>query len=362
MLKRLYSRILPILPPPVLKMLAARLVAKNALNYPIWGEGTVEENVDNAIKLYSERCALRESSEKSIKIDMVYSYLRYGATPLEYVLFNFMNKKHTQRKTFLTDKEKDMLSIQYTGFDKFKTDLQDKFHFYQLLSSYFKRGVLKLDRNTSFEQFEQFCRKEETCFIKPLSASYGIGAIKYTYLSETCHDLFVELTAQMDNGSYILEGFIEQDKSLSVFNASSVNTVRLPTIINGNGFHVLAPFLRTGRKGSIVDNGGGGGIFCAIDERTGLVVSQGCDEKGNRYAKHPDSGIPFKGFQIPEWNKLLALAEEIHKKMDGHKYIAWDFAYTPKGWVLIEGNWGQFLYQFALQIGIKKKFEKLMNH
>lgn len=48
--------------------------------------------------------------------------------------------------------------------------------------------------------------------------------------------------------------------------------------------------------------------------------------------------------------------------MKGHKYIAWDFAYTPNGWVLIEGNWGQFLSQFATGKGLRKRFEKLMNN
>lgn len=48
--------------------------------------------------------------------------------------------------------------------------------------------------------------------------------------------------------------------------------------------------------------------------------------------------------------------------MKGHKYIAWDFAYTPNGWVLIEGNWGQFLSQFATGKGLRKQFEKLINN
>lgn len=362
MLKYIYNKAQNFLPPPFKKILATFLVARNALNYPIWGEGTVEENVNNAIKLLKGKGILPESSEKSIRIDMVYSYLLYGATPLEYVLFNFKNKKHSQRRDFLTDKEKDILSIKYTGFDKCKTDLQDKYHFYQLLPSYFKRGVFKLEKGTTYKQFEDFCIQERNCFIKPINASYGIGAMKYSYSLNSCRSVFNKLTQQLDNNTFIVEGLIEQDNRLSVFNASSVNTVRLPTIINKSGFHVIGPFLRTGRTGSIVDNGGGGGIFSAIDEQTGLVISKGMDENGNYYEKHPDSGICFKNFQVPEWKALLALAEEIHSKMIGHKYIAWDFAYTSNGWVLIEGNWGQFISQFALDIGLRKRFENLMNN
>lgn len=124
---------------------------------------------------------------------MVYSYLVYGATPLEYVLFNFENKKHSQRRTFLTGKEKDILFIKYTGFSKFKTDLQDKYHFYQLLSSYFKRGVFKLEKGITYKQFEDFCIQEKDCFIKPINASYGIGTMKYSYSLINCRFMFDKL-------------------------------------------------------------------------------------------------------------------------------------------------------------------------
>lgn len=362
MIRLIYNRIFSIFSPPFKKLIAARLVYKKALNFPIWGEGSVAENVDNAINLLKAKCTLTKNSEYFIRTDMVYSYLVYGSTPLEYLLFDFISKKHSQRKSFLTDKEKDILSINNTGMDKFKTDLQDKYHFYQLLSEYFKRGVMKLDKNTTWNQFEEFCKQEQKCFIKPLNASYGVGAMKYSYSVETCRELFDNLSLQLEGNSFIIEGLIEQDCKLSAFNESSVNTVRLPTILNKDGFHVIGPFLRTGRKGSIVDNGGGGGIFSAIDEKEGVIISNGCDEKGNHYENHPDSQKKFVDFQIPEWHELLQIAEKAHSKMKGHKYIAWDFAYTPNGWVLIEGNWGQFLSQFATGKGLRKRFEKLMNN
>ena len=49
MIRLIYNRLFSILPPPIKKLIAARLVCKKALNFSIWGEGTVAENVDNAI-------------------------------------------------------------------------------------------------------------------------------------------------------------------------------------------------------------------------------------------------------------------------------------------------------------------------
>ena len=47
--------------------------------------------------------------------------------------------------------------------------------------------------------------------------------------------------------------------------------------------------------------------------------------------------------------------------MPNYPYIGWDFALTQNGWVLIEGNWGQFLSEFSDREGIKESFDKLFD-
>lgn len=41
--------------------------------------------------------------------------------------------------------------------------------------------------------------------------------------------------------------------------------------------------------------------------------------------------------------------------------MAFDFALTPQGWVLIEGNWRQFLSEFVFKEGLKNKFIEYAN-
>ena len=74
------------------------------------------------------------------------------------------------------------------------------------------------------------------------------------------------------------------------------------------------------------------------------------------------SKVVFKNQHIPKWNQLLKLAEEIHRTIPHHRYVAWDFALTNNGWVLIEGNsMGQFMSEFADKEGIKKEFDSLFD-
>ena len=54
---------------------------------------------------------------------------------------------------------------------------------------------------------------------------------------------------------------------------------------------------------------------------------------------------------------------KIHESLpDYHKYVGFDFALTKdKGWVLVEGNWGDFICQQAcLERGLKKEFMSLI--
>lgn len=353
-----YCKDIPFIGYYVAKRKAKKLVADKALNFPIWGEGSVKENINEAIHILSLH-GVKNSTDEKISILMVRDYLFFGVTPKEFVLFDFLHKDFHQKATFLPDQLKDKLSMKYTGLEKFKSDLQDKYHFYELLSPFFKRHVMKLTAKTSLEAFQKFCCDEQTVFVKPLKASYGIGACMFEDKKESSLQLYERLMSNPAN-EYIVETFIQQDDEMAIFNSSSVNTVRIPSVLNNDGFHVIGAFMRTGRKGNIVDNGGSGGIFSAIDIGSGCIVTDGMDENGFVYSKHPDTGIIFKGFRIPKWDELLSIAEQAHRKMGGHKYIAWDFAYTKNGWVLIEGNWGQFLSQFVTGIGLKEKFVNMM--
>ena len=193
-------------------------------------------------------------------------------------------------------------------------------------------------------------------FAKPLAASFGAGAhvVKITKRDEAVAE-FERLTKC---GEWIVEDRIIQSKEMSAWNESSVNTIRLPCFLTRNGsFYALAPVLRVGRKGSVVDNAGGGGIIACIDEISGVITTNGKDEAGLEYIVHPDSCQKFKGWHVPQWKDLLTLAEEIHRNcLYKHRYIGFDFALTDKGWVVIEGNWGQFLNQYVDYRGIKNEF------
>lgn len=292
-----------------------------------------------------------------IILDIIDCYIVYGSTPQEYFLMGFMENKKTRSK-FLTNQYKDRQMIKSVGMGDNWYLLEDKWNFYLRFKSFIKRDVCLLNSETSKNVFKNFYEGKKKIIVKPLNGQCGKGIFVINTNDKSCDEIYYKFIK--DKNDYIAEEFIVQDSFMNQWNDTSVNTVRLPCFYNEKGFFVLKPFLRTGRKGSVVDNGNAGGIFAVIDDKTGIIVTEGMDIKGQRYSKHPDSEITFYGTQIPKWNELLSIAKEIHKTIPFYPYVGWDFALTSKGWVLIEGNWGQFLSEFVDREGIKEKFDVLL--
>lgn len=68
----------------------------------------------------------------------------------------------------------------------------------------------------------------------------------------------------------------------------------MPTVVTKKGeVVILSAVFRVGQRNRIVDNGGAGGILANIDPVTGIVYTNGADEFGNTYVKHPQTGVVF---------------------------------------------------------------------
>jgi hypothetical protein len=295
-----------------------------------------------------------------LRKDIQHCRATYSTKANEYFLFGFRTLTPEQRNEFLPDWVKDTVLNRMVGHDVYSRELRDKYNFYRLLGKYFKRDVMLLPSGGGdYALFEKFALKNQQLFMKRNSSSRGRG-IRCCEVQTKEDARKVWETLAKDGDDWIIEEKIIQVPETAQWNQSSVNTVRLPAIFNNEKFTVLGPFLRTGRAGAIADNAGAGGIFACIDPKTGVITTDGIDENGIYYEKHPNSSFRYKGWQVPKWKELLDYAEQIHKEVPHHKYVGWDFALSEKGWMLVEGNWGQFVSQYNDHIGLKKQFFELL--
>lgn len=347
--------------PEVNKAYVRKHIASTKLQYKFW-DGTVNLNqeIENAFDTFLNEGEKNDMQyKKKIIEEIVYCNIRYGSTPSEFFLLGFEQFDDKKRNTLLTNYKKDRILLKREGKDKL-TLLRDKYMFYQRLEKYFKRDVCLVKSKESYDSFISFTSKNKEFIAKPNAGRCAMGTKIYRINDKLRVDeCFTEILQQ--NTSYILEELINQELEMSMWNKSSVNTIRINSILENGKITILGPFFRTGRKGSIVDNAATGGIFAVIDVETGCLCTDGVDERGKRYEVHPDSKLKYRGWKIPHWDELVDLTAIIHSEMSDNKFIGWDFALSDKGWVLIEGDWTRFISEYADRKGIKNKFIELMN-
>ena len=161
----------------------------------------------------------------------------------------------------------------------------------------------------------------------------------------------------------ILEEIIEQGEELARIHPQSVNTLRIPTVVLADGsVRLFHPTLRVGRGDGIIDNFSAGGISALIDPETGCICSDGADKKGRRYAAHPDTGVRFNGYRLPEWDKAVAMVTTAAHMVPGNHYCGWDLAYSTHGWCMVEANCTAQMggMQIITQTGRKAELEALI--
>lgn len=198
---------------------------------------------------------------------------------------------------------------------------------------------------------------------KPVFGTHGEGVEKFD-IPENMEEKRQLYDLIMSKPKSQCEEYIVQHHEIAAFCETSVNTVRLVTILDKNEIHYMYSVLRMG-TGGLIDGYNNGGIFAPIDVVSGKICGNGMDLDQKIYERHPVSHKHLNGVQIPNWDKVLDLAENAARRLTGVHMVGWDIAITEDGASLIEGN-PESNYQFA-QLpyisegkGVKYKFEPFL--
>src|SRR5699024_7828925 len=132
-----------------------------------------------------------------------------------------------------------------------------------------------------FLAFEKFIKRHTEFIVKPPEGSHGKG-IRFIQSREIKN---VEvLFEKMQKEKVLLEEKIIQHEKLSEFNPTSVNTLRVVTLLLPNDkVRVMTANLRMGNGPKYADNFHHDGIASLIDIETGIVVTGGIDRDFRRY-------------------------------------------------------------------------------
>ena len=324
----------------------------------IVNRGALKRRAEKTIGKFGVQFQSQEEREKIIA-DMLHMNMLYGYGFDEYLYFHFSEKSLQERRSFVADWEHLGYTCAMNNPDNAEI-FDNKWKTYLTYKDYYRREVLLITGENSKKEFYDFLNRHTKAIVKPIDDSCGHG-VKICEKDTTDDGSFETILAE-NNNIFLVEELINQAEEMAIFHPASVNTIRATTIRLDNAVVIVHPFMRMGQHGSIVDNGGSGGIMCTIDSSTGTIIAA-ADENGRSYMTHPDSKLTIIGYKIPQWDKLVLLAKQLAQVVPDNRYTGWDLALTDESWVLVEANRrGQFVgWQIPTQIGFRNEINKLLS-
>lgn len=176
----------------------------------------------------------------------------------------------------------------------------------------------------------------ESFFAKQLNHFGGKGAFRVTRPSDLSSQF-----AALQSTPYLFQETVQQHSDFAAVHPASLNTMRIVTCTMRNDEpRIVSGYMRFGIKGAVVDNSSSGGFMAGIDLGSGRLATPGIHpfRKGGEICeRHPDSGIPMVGFQIPMFDQVLELVERAAATLR-YPLVGWDVAVTPSGPLIVEGN------------------------
>ena len=195
------------------------------------------------------------------------------------------------------------------------------------------------NRTVSREAARELLRQETVgLFVKEAQTSSGGHGV--TFFGQPAQEAEQILnTAGTYETDVIIQRGLTQHPDLAKINASSVNTLRLYSILGRDGtVTIYSAVLRMGIGSAKVDNYSSGGISCGVAE-DGTLRRYGYNKLGEKVEAHPTTGIVFEGYPVPNYAQAVETVKSAHPMIPHYRSVSWDIAITGDGTpVLIEAN------------------------
>lgn len=291
--------------------------------------------------------------------DYCMSVIKHRCLIRQYVIGEFWKLSNPERKKRLTYNRMVKLFNKYNS-PAYIHFLNEKQEFNAYFKDFVHRGWMYVKDATETE-FETFIKKYNAVIIKPVDGVEGGGVRKFV-LSENTGTNLSKMYKELNEEDVLVEEVIEQNPQM-VFGNTSVNTIRIHTILDGKGkAHVVKAILRAGVGNSVVDNYCQGGSIYEVDIKTGLVCSSGQSKNNSKGYVHPGTDIVMLGYKIPNWGIVIKESEHAAEHLPQIRIIGWDVAITNGGIELIEGNHNPDyeLFEFLGSTGYYEKIKEVI--
>jgi len=296
--------------------------------------------------------------------DMLRCAIKYNAGYMDYKIAEMYRLNAAQKKTVITRGLSNTI-VRRMNDKAYWHFFDDKTEFNALFRNDIKRGWMKFSNETTLKELKAFLDKHPDIIAKPLEGSSGVGIAHYTEKDFKGREEDFRGELLQGQIGILEERLIQHDKMMALC-PTSVNTIRIATLLGEKKQGVVYAFLRIG-DGKVMDNVDCGGMAARVDIDSGKLLTVGADKAGNTFDTHPMTGTPIVGFAVPYFREAVDMCLRAAKVVPQMRFIAWDVAVTNSGPCFIEGNSfpshaiPQFAAHYPDGVGIMKEFREFMD-
>ena len=318
-----------------------------------------KEKREYLIKAATEQSKANNRSKLLIILDMIWCSFRYGAMFSEYTDLDFIHRTSANRDTFITTFYNFRLYEKLNKREK-RSTFHNKVLFLETFSALIHRQWLDITFATD-EEIMEFIKHNKLAVAKNRYGDSGkeVGVISIANMTP------IELRKEFNKKNYdLVEEHLTNHPSVAKLNQSSLNTLRIVTILRNNDVEVLYCGIRVGSKGANLDNISQGGKVAKVDVNTGSICTAYYTKRSSQFVNQSDNGNDI-GVKIPFWDEIIKLVKKAATVEPDIKYVAWDVCITAKGPEIIEGNesFGSVIMQLfynADQDGLKPRLLEIL--
>ncbi len=186
--------------------------------------------------------------------------------------------------------------------------------------------------------------------IKPTLSSHGRGVKKLHVEKGVVDEKGTKLKDLLSGygKNFLIQDLVKQHPAMGALNPDSINTIRIVTYRKGMDVSVLYAAIRIGRKGQTIDNESAGGISAKIN-MDGTLCKFAYGAPGQDKIELTDSGVRLEGYQVPSFEKAIAVVKEQHLNLPFQDLVGWDICIEETGDpVMLEWNTTPELSQSAV--------------
>ena len=177
------------------------------------------------------------------------------------------------------------------------------------------------------------------------TSGLGGGRGIFFFDAQTTKEEVLKTFRMIGSRAFVVQEVMEQSEFMKQFNATSLNTLRVTSLLFKNKVTVLAALVRVGNPGSKVDNFSQGGMLLGVDVATGKCNSWAMTHDNERITVLP-SGVDLEKEElvIPNFEKVVKAVERMHYQIPYIKLVGWDIALNRENQpTLIENNFANMI-------------------